>query len=432
MLMKPGREGIPIRTERFKQFLDATHCIGMNEDAGGYNLFKTLIPDDVIVVRIGGGNSSVLVEVADSDQSIVIDTNQWPDFAWITHFRRVRVLARDGSIDFRGVLGTFSSADAQKIQIAAWYYKTKESQMIETLITLLESNKQVILTGSPGTGKTFLARQLAAKLLKCPVEALAKGEYKNRFGFVQFHPAYDYTDFVEGLKPVVKGEKAQIAFELRNGIFRDFCEKAEKQQERNVFVIDEINRADLSRVFGELFYALEPNYRGQNGAVLTQYASLREESDRYFHVPKNVFIIGTMNDIDRSVESIDFALRRRFAWYEIEANASRFDAVMSDVLTDKLSLKAEAKDRYEKLNESISNEGGLGPAYNIGPAYYRNLDHICEEQNQQDIWDVFWKRHLGLLIHEYVRGMPKAKELIKKFRDAYNLNPVATKQNEVL
>ena len=206
---------------------------------------------------------------------------------------------------------------------------------------------------------------------------------------------------------------------MRDGVFMEFCKKAEKQDGSCVFVIDEINRADLSRVFGELFYALEPDYRGE--PVLTQYASLKEGSEKYFRVPKNVFVIGTMNDIDRSVESIDFALRRRFAWYEVKADESRFDAVVQNTLDE--NVKNEAKKRYLSLNEAIRNAEELGESYQIGPAYYLKLKQYASEG---DRWEIFWKRHLELLINEYVRGLPKAKkdEEIKKFRDAYNLKPV--------
>jgi len=302
-----------------------------------------------------------------------------------------------------------------------------KNQMIETLVSLLESNKQIVLTGAPGTGKTFLARQLAAKLLNCPVDALANEEHQNQFGFVQFHSAYDYTDFVEGLKPE-KDAGGQITFKLRNGIFRDFCEKAKNHEGKCLFVIDEINRADLSRVFGELFYALEPDYRGKGGRVLTQYASLRAESDKYFYVPENVFIIGTMNDIDRSVESIDFALRRRFAWYEVQADEERFDAVMQDVLTDKPDLKKKAKDRYQELNGRIAEQEELGSSYRIGPTYFRKLESY-KDQDEPDLWNIFWQRHLGLLIREYVRGMPNPDEQITKFRDAYDHNSAPSNQN---
>lgn len=295
--------------------------------------------------------------------------------------------------------------------------------MIESLSKLIEANKQLILTGAPGTGKTFLALDLAASLLGCrSVEELKKEEYKERFGFVQFHPAYDYTDFVEGLKPV-NSSNGQIGFELSDGIFRKFCKEAGKEGNKDqkfVFVIDEINRADLSRVFGELFYALEPSYRGEKGKVKTQYSSLRAGSDSDFYVPENVFIIGTMNDIDRSVMSMDFALRRRFAWYEVKADDKRFEVVMDGVLADKSTLKEEAQKRYKKLNEAIGGEKALGEAYQIGPAYFRRL---TDYQAEAHIWQIFWERHLELLIREYVRGMPDEKKLVEKFKNAYWLKP---------
>jgi 5-methylcytosine-specific restriction enzyme B len=317
----------------------------------------------------------------------------------------------------------FHKAHGEYVSIITNLFNVSDSRyrsdrMKNQIKRLLDRNKQIILTGAPGTGKTNLAIELAADLLGC-----SKKDLKDReaFGFVQFHPAYDYTDFVEGLKPVQSG-KDSIGFKLRPGIFREFCEKARvKEKQKFVFVIDEINRADLSRVFGELFYALEPGYRGESGRVLTQYSSLREESDRHFYVPANVLIIGTMNDIDRSVESMDFALRRRFAWFEVEANEDRFDAVMRDVLTDRPDLKAVARKRYSKLNDSIARpEEGLGPAYRIGPAYFRKLD-LYKDQEEGVIWEDFWRYHLELLIREYVRGMSRAKELVQEFRDAYDL-----------
>jgi 5-methylcytosine-specific restriction protein B len=306
-----------------------------------------------------------------------------------------------------------------------------KNQIIETLVTLLEFNKQVVLTGAPGTGKTFLARQLAAKLLNCSDEDLTKeDEFKKRFGFVQFHPAYDYTDFVEGLKPVIdyKGDKGQIEFEVRDGVFMKFCKEAEKQEagRKCVFVIDEINRADLSRVFGELFYALEPGYRGKEGAVSTQYALGRKESDRQdFYVPDNVYIIGTMNDIDRSVESIDFALRRRFAWYEVEADGPRFETVMQNTLNDNPQIKVEAQQRYSRLNEAIEKTEGLGHSYQIGPTYFLKLENYVT--NHSANWGDFWEYHLKLLIREYVRGRHDEKELIKTFLEAYNPKSDVTK-----
>jgi len=302
------------------------------------------------------------------------------------------------------------------------YYQ--RNKMNQEIATLLKAKKQVILTGAPGTGKTHLAKQIAAEMLGCQVKELPI----ERYGFVQFHPAYDYTDFVEGLKPVNGGSNTNnsIGFKLRDGIFMKFCKNAATLGEQPcVFVIDEINRADLSRVFGELFFALESGYRGE--AVITQYAYLRETNeDRHFTVPKNVFIIGTMNDIDRSVESIDFALRRRFAWYEVKADKDRFDTVMNGIALED-ALINEARKRYLSLNEAIGKAEDLGPAYQVGPAYFRELEQYV---GATGIWEIFWKRHFEMLVREYVRGWPKSKkeEQIKKFEAAYNLLPETSTQ----
>ena len=280
---------------------------------------------------------------------------------------------------------------------------------------MLLANYQIILTGAPGTGKTYLARQLAVLLLGLRRDDELQKD--PRFGFVQFHPAYDYTDFVEGLKPVKNDTNGQIGFEPCDGIFKKFCKDADKygKDEPCVFVIDEINRADLSRVFGELFYALEPDYRGEKGAVTTQYSLLfgakndDPSNAPKFHIPENVHIIGTMNDIDRSVESIDFALRRRFAWYEVEADENRFDLVMNGVPIDP-SIKEEAKTRYVALNTAIGAVSSLDKSYYIGPAYYRKLRHYLEKDGRVS-WDRFWKHHLETLVREYVYGVCRARRV---------------------
>ncbi len=188
------------------------------------------------------------------------------------------------------------------------------------------------------------------------------------------------------------------------------------------FIIDEINRADLSRVFGELFYALEPDYRGVKGAVTTQYSSLNtkktffvhETADRFF-VPSNVYIIGTMNDIDLSVESFDFALRRRFAWKEIKADENCFESVMADLASK--PLYDEALKRYLNLNKAIGVDPQLGESYKIGPAYYLKLELYNGEDRFQKLWD----NHLKPLISEYLRGMQKADDILEKFHVAYGV-----------
>jgi len=386
----------------------------------------------------------------------------------------------------------------------------KQANMLnlKPYIELLEANKNLILTGAPGTGKTYLAKQIA-KSMNAETE------------FVQFHPSYDYTDFVEGLRPTPPDENGNIGFELKDGVFKTFCKKALKatisngvdnfeeawdklllsikenlsngnltkigsweyglsskdslkyssentpsqynftitkqnvydayqdkkarpsgafqkdmvdvvdymkehfglkdykqgaitQSSENKFVliIDEINRAEISKVLGELFFSIDPGYRGIDGKVKTQYANLQENDDVFadgFFVPENVYIIGTMNDIDRSVESMDFAMRRRFAWQEIKAEdrISMWDGNID-------AYKEEANIKMTNLNNEINNISELGSAYCIGPAYFLKLKEY--DGNFQKLWI----NHIQGVLFEYLRGLPNSKDLLKKLEEKYN------------
>ena len=186
-----------------------------------------------------------------------------------------------------------------------------------------------------------------------------------------------------------------------------------------VFIIDEINRGEISKIFGELFFSIDPGYRGEKGRVQTQYQNMIENDDVFkdgFYVPENVYIIGTMNDIDRSVESMDFAMRRRFAWQEVTAEESYFNMIEDD--TDFAEVKDEIKQRMFSLNKAIAETEGLNEAYQIGAAYFRKvLDYINEEQP----FEFLWNNHLKGLLFEYLRGNRKAKELLEKLYKAYNM-----------
>ena len=437
---------------------------------------------------------------------------------------------------------------------------------------LLSQNHNLILTGAPGTGKSYLAKQIAK----------AMGCTDNEIGFVQFHPSYDYTDFLEGLRPI-QVDNENVGFEHRDGIFKAFCAKAlknyldsqkspnsfhqqtliysllddfiqnaidngtifhtatknnfrvigdsdkrikilielpgiknneigipkkdlikllendnnnlvlkdvreicgrkvriqsdsyvftlyselrilfEKEKEKInnshtpenlkkfVFVIDEINRGEISKIFGELFFSIDPEYRGTAGKVRTQYATMQTEEANdfddalgitdpenygHFFVPENVYIIGTMNDIDRSVESMDFAFRRRFAFKEVTAKESQKMLDSEDAWKGEKPNDATIqaiKNRMDNLNNVIwhklrENEKdeektieGLSSAYHIGASYFLKLANYCNNGTYDNTsFTNLWDYHLEGLLREYLRGMQDVDNLIEKLRTAYN------------
>ena len=223
----------------------------------------------------------------------------------------------------------------------------------DTLVELLTHKKNLIVQGAPGVGKTFMAKRLAYSMM---------GQKDiNRVMMVQFHQSYSYEDFVMGYRPSKEG------FELRQGSFYQFCKKAEEDSENDYFfIIDEINRGNLSKIFGELFMLIEADKRGEKNKIQLLY------SDELFFIPKNLYIIGLMNTADRSLAMLDYALRRRFAFFDLKPG---FDSAGFRDYCDELS-NSNFDDlvlTLKELNEEIKNDESLGEGFRIGHSYLCNL-----------------------------------------------------------
>lgn len=234
----------------------------------------------------------------------------------------------------------------------------------ENLVAVLRNKKNIILQGAPGVGKTFAARRLAWSMM---------GEQDDsRIEFVQFHQNYSYEDFMMGYKPVEDG------FELKYGVFYRFCQKAANQPDKEFFfIIDEINRGNMSKIFGELLMLIEKDYRGTKATLAYNGLS--------FSVPKNLYIIGMMNTADRSLAMIDYALRRRFSFFEMEPgfDSEGFIHYQNGLNNETLN---ELISKVKDLNHEIALDKSLGKGFCIGHSYFCGRD-ICTDEWMHSIVD---------------------------------------------
>lgn len=231
-----------------------------------------------------------------------------------------------------------------------------EAQFDEMLAALREK-KNVVLQGAPGVGKTYVARRLAY--------ALIESNDPQRIEIIQFHQSYSYEDFIHGFRPTPKGH-----FDLKYGIFHQFCRRAQRDEgQPYVFIIDEINRGNLSKIFGELMMLIEPDKRGKEHAIPLAYS---QDADEKFYIPENLHLVGMMNTADRSLAMVDYALRRRFRFITLrpEFSSEAFRAFLADAGA-KPELVKKIIARMNALNEVIAADTkNLGPGYQIGHSYF--------------------------------------------------------------
>ena len=234
-----------------------------------------------------------------------------------------------------------------------------DEKSYDTLVGLIRNKKNVILQGAPGVGKTYAANRLAYSMM---------GEKdKDRVMMVQFHQSYSYEDFIEGFRP----SSDSAGFEIKKGSFYNFCKKAADDQENDYFfIIDEINRGNLSKILGELFMLIEKDKRGNSLQLLY--------SDEKFYVPKNVYIIGMMNTADRSLAMLDYALRRRFAFYEMKPafDQKQFVEYRMGLNNIKFNNLIEC---VKHLNDSIKEDASLGEGFCIGHSYFCDLKIVDDD-----------------------------------------------------
>lgn len=271
------------------------------------------------------------------------------------------------------------------------------------LVNLIKRKKNIILQGPPGVGKSFIAKRLAYTIMGCKDET--------RVEFIQFHQSYSYEDFIQGFRPAIDG------FELKNGVFYNFCRKAQDDQENDYyFIIDEINRGNISKIFGEIMMLIEEDKRGEEFAIHLTYS---DEDEPKFYIPNNVYVIGMMNTADRSLAMIDYALRRRFVFYSVDPLFEEEDLFKNHLIS--LGLEEELANkiisRFKALNLKISEDDSLGDGFKIGHSYFCGDGCIGDYgfKNDEDWYNSIINYEIAPLLMEYwFDSLETAQEEIDK------------------
>ena len=290
--------------------------------------------------------------------------------------------------DLYGTFADFRKAILEAIETIAKNISINTSKIS---IDFTKNAKNIIFYGAPGTGKT--------KFVMDCLDILDPNRI--RTDWIQFHSGFEYEDFIDGIKPnAIQNGNLNLA--LTNGVFKEFCLKAEKEPNENFFfIVDEINRADIGAVFGETLSLLEEEYRGRK--IKTKNYPLNRQE---FSIPKNVYFIGMMNDVDKSIDCFDLALRRRFTWILMSCNY--------ETLNDIEAKHNGYKEKCKKLNDYITlleDDGlNLGRAYEIGHSYFLKKETMSE----QEIWD----RHIEPILREYIRAQFSDIEIGEKLETA--------------
>ena len=261
------------------------------------------------------------------------------------------------------------------------------------ILDALELRKNLILQGPPGTGKTFMARRLAW----CLIGSKDYGSVE----MVQFHQSYAYEDFVQGYRPTEDG-----GFTLRNGVFYEFCERAKYNLDKPyIFIIDEINRGNMSRIFGELLMLIEADKRKEQYAASLTYGGSR------FFVPPNVYILGMMNTADRSLAIVDYALRRRFAFEDLVPafDNRRFRRHLLNNNIDKETVRL-IRDRMATVNTKIRKDSELGKGFEIGHSYFVPRSHEEVDDNAHTWYAGIVETQIAPLLREYWFDNPEKAE----------------------